>query len=154
MAETTIPDILHPIPRNRINVDATKLSIALAFASGVSGGLFSDALDRANVAPSTWQPAAFVSDLFVSQFASLCFRGEKSRFRRSTSSGSSPPRPPIARRSITGAPSSPSSRESDELRGALDELDITCGASARSSRARRASASGTRTGGSSTSSQS
>jgi DNA mismatch repair protein MutS2 len=77
MPEPTVPDILHPVPRNRINVEQTKLSIALAFASGVAGGLFSDALDRASIAPTTWQPASFTSDLFVAQFASLCFRGEK-----------------------------------------------------------------------------
>jgi DNA mismatch repair protein MutS2 len=77
MAETTVPDILHPTPRNRIATEQVKLSVSLAFASGVAGGLFSDALDRASVAPTTWQPASFVSDLFVSQFAALCFRGEK-----------------------------------------------------------------------------
>ncbi len=77
LENVTIPDILHVTPRSRINVEHTKLSIALAFASGVSGGLFTDALDKATVAPTSWQPAAFVNDLFVSQFASMCFRGEE-----------------------------------------------------------------------------
>ncbi len=73
MGQATIPDLLHPEPRNRIDVEPTKLSIALAFASGVAGGLMSDVLDRAAVAPSSWQAAAFTNDLFVQQFATLCF---------------------------------------------------------------------------------
>ncbi len=67
-------DLLHPTPLVRVDLEATKLAIALAFASGVSGGLFSDALDRATVAPSTWQPSAFTRDLFVQNFVSLCFK--------------------------------------------------------------------------------
>jgi len=69
-----IPDLLHPSPQSRIDIEHTKLAIALAFASGVAGGLFADALDRANVAPSTWQPSLFVNDLFVQQFVTLCLR--------------------------------------------------------------------------------
>jgi DNA mismatch repair protein MutS2 len=69
-----IPDLLHATPRERIDVEHTRLAIALAFASGVAGGLFGDALDRASVAPSSWQPAQFASDLFIHQFVALCFR--------------------------------------------------------------------------------
>jgi DNA mismatch repair protein MutS2 len=67
-------DLLHPTPMTRIDVDHTKLAIALAFASGVSGGLFADALDKAKVAHSTWEPASFASDLFLHNFVSLCFK--------------------------------------------------------------------------------
>jgi DNA mismatch repair protein MutS2 len=69
-----VPDLLHPTPMTRIDVDATKLAITLAFASGVSGGLFADALDRAKVAPSTWEPASFANDLFLQSFVSLCLK--------------------------------------------------------------------------------
>ena len=69
-----IPDLLHPTPIRRIDVEHTKLAIALAFASGVSGGLFADALDRATVAPSTWEPAQFASDLFLQNFVASCFK--------------------------------------------------------------------------------
>jgi DNA mismatch repair protein MutS2 len=69
-----VPDLLHPEPMTRIEVESTKLAIALAFASGVSGGLFAEALDKAKVAPSTWEPASFASDLFLQSFASLCFK--------------------------------------------------------------------------------
>jgi DNA mismatch repair protein MutS2 len=55
-------------------VDATRLAMTLAFASGVSGGLFTEALDRARPAPSTWQPDAFVADLFLSHFVAHCFK--------------------------------------------------------------------------------
>src|SRR5436305_1190508 len=69
-----LPDLLHPTPLRRIDPDATKLAIALAFASGVSGGLFAEALDRATFAPSTWEPASFESDLFLGSFVASCFR--------------------------------------------------------------------------------
>lgn len=73
-AGALVPDLLHPTPMRRIDVAQTKLSMALAFAGGVAGGMFSEALDQAKVAPSTWQPASFVADLFVSQFVSLCLK--------------------------------------------------------------------------------
>lgn len=69
-----IPDLLHDTPLTRIDVESTKTAIALAFASGVSGGLFTDALDRASVAPSTFEPQSFQSDLFVATFVQRCFR--------------------------------------------------------------------------------
>jgi DNA mismatch repair protein MutS2 len=57
-----------------VDLDATRLALTLAFASGVSGGLFTEALDRARVAPSTWQPESFSSDLFLSHFVGTCFK--------------------------------------------------------------------------------
>jgi DNA mismatch repair protein MutS2 len=70
----TLPDLLHPTPLSRIDAESTKLAIALAFASGVSGGVFSEALDGAKVAPSTWEPATFADDLFLTQFVALCLK--------------------------------------------------------------------------------
>ena len=69
-----LPDLLHPAPLARIDAESTKLAIALAFASGVSGGVFSEALDQAKVAPSTWAPATFADDLFLTQFVALCLK--------------------------------------------------------------------------------
>ncbi|MDB5214212.1 MAG: mutS2 [Myxococcaceae bacterium] len=69
-----LPDLLHPTPLARIDASSTKLAIALAFASGVSGGVFSEALDGAKVAPSTWEPATFAEDLFLTQFVALCLK--------------------------------------------------------------------------------
>jgi DNA mismatch repair protein MutS2 len=70
----TIPDLLHPAPTDRIDVDRTRLAMTFAFASAVSGGLFAEALDGATVAPSTWEPASFASDLFLNDFVARCFR--------------------------------------------------------------------------------
>jgi DNA mismatch repair protein MutS2 len=70
----TIPDLLHPTPFCRIDRETTKTAMTFAFASGVSGGLFSDALDQAAVAPSTWEPAAYAADLFLHDFVARCFR--------------------------------------------------------------------------------
>ncbi len=67
-------DLLHPRPIQRLDLAHTKLSIALAFVSGVSGGLFGDALDHASMAPSTWEPAAFANDLFLQNFVATCFK--------------------------------------------------------------------------------
>ena len=72
--EAGVPDLLHPRPMTRVDVDQTKLAIAMAFASGVSGGLFAEALDRATFAPSTWEPASFARDLFLQSFVAGCFK--------------------------------------------------------------------------------
>ncbi len=71
-----LPDLLHPAPRERLDVEHTRLAIALAFASGVSGGLFAEALDRATVAPSTWEPSSFANDLFLHNFVAVCFKAQ------------------------------------------------------------------------------
>lgn len=69
-----VPDLLHPEPLTRIDFGATKLAVGFAFASGVSGGLFGDALERAAVAPSTWEPGFFTNDLFLQSFVTHCFK--------------------------------------------------------------------------------
>jgi DNA mismatch repair protein MutS2 len=69
-----IPDLLHATALERIDVEATKLAMALAFASGVSGGLFAEALDHARVAPSSWEPASYAKDLFLPQFVATCLK--------------------------------------------------------------------------------
>ena len=69
-----VPDLLHPVPLVRIDVAHARASLALAFASGVSGGLFTELLDRASVAPSTWEPEAFASELFLPRFVATCLR--------------------------------------------------------------------------------
>lgn len=74
LLDATLPDLLHAVPMVRVDVEATGLALTLAFASGVSGGLFTEALDRARVAPSTWQPESFAADLFLSRFVGTCFK--------------------------------------------------------------------------------
>lgn len=69
-----VPDLLHPSPLRRIDAERTRLSLNLAFAGGGAGGLFSDALDGATLAPSTFEPQSFSNDLFLSRFVSECLK--------------------------------------------------------------------------------
>ncbi len=68
------PDILHARPTRRLDVDKTRVALTMAFAGGTSGGLFSEALDGATVAPSTWRPSEFAEELFLQRFVAQCFR--------------------------------------------------------------------------------
>lgn len=69
-----IPDLLHPTPLQRIELESTKLAIAMAFASGVTGGVFGAALESAKVAPSSFEPQTFAGDLFLQAFVSRCMK--------------------------------------------------------------------------------
>ncbi|MBX3130333.1 MAG: DNA mismatch repair protein [Polyangiaceae bacterium] len=71
---SSIPDLLQPEPRLRIDVEQTRLALNLAFAGGTSGGVFEEALERATLPASSWQPAGFVNDLFLSRFVAGCFK--------------------------------------------------------------------------------
>jgi DNA mismatch repair protein MutS2 len=74
-------DLLHPASEDlRVDSADMRRAIAFAFATGVSGGLFADALEKRKLAPSTWVPSSFVHDLFVADFVSCCMkpRAEKS----------------------------------------------------------------------------
>jgi DNA mismatch repair protein MutS2 len=67
-------DLLHARPMVRIDVERTKLSMALAFTGGTSGGLFAEALDRASIGHSNFQASTFANDLFLANFVASCFR--------------------------------------------------------------------------------
>ena len=67
-------DLLHPAAQQRIDVERTRVALTLAFAGGAGGGLFEEALDRAALAPSNWEPAGFVNDLFLQRFVGGCFK--------------------------------------------------------------------------------
>jgi len=66
------PDLLHATPFSRFDQEALRLSLTLAFSGGGQGGLFGEALDRAVLAPSSFEPAAFANDLFLRNFVGLC----------------------------------------------------------------------------------
>jgi DNA mismatch repair protein MutS2 len=68
-----VPDLLHAEGLNRIDREQTKLSLSLAFASGI-GGVFAEALDEATVGPSSWSPGSFAKDLFLDAFVTLCLK--------------------------------------------------------------------------------
>jgi DNA mismatch repair protein MutS2 len=66
------PDLLHATPFGRFDRDALRLSLTLAFSGGGQGGLFGESLDRALLAPSSFEPGAFANDLFLRNFVGLC----------------------------------------------------------------------------------
>src|SRR6185436_9655913 len=72
--DPTSLDLLHPEPLPRATRDELTQSLSFAFASGVSGGLFGQALEQAPLAPSTWDPKSFAHDLFLEEFIARCFR--------------------------------------------------------------------------------
>jgi DNA mismatch repair protein MutS2 len=69
-----IPDLLHPRAVRRIDLERTRLALTLAFAGGTSGGLFAEALDRATLAPSSFEPSGFAQDLFLDRFVAQSFK--------------------------------------------------------------------------------
>ncbi len=71
---TIIPDLLHPRAVRRIDLERTRLALTLAFAGGTSGGLFAEVLDRATLAPSSFEPSGFAADLFLERFVSQSFK--------------------------------------------------------------------------------
>jgi DNA mismatch repair protein MutS2 len=73
-APAIIPDLLHPQAVRRIDLERTRLSLTLAFAGGTSGGLFSEALDRATFAPASFEPAGFAAELFLERFVAQSFK--------------------------------------------------------------------------------
>jgi DNA mismatch repair protein MutS2 len=68
-----VPDLLQAKPSVRIDAEQTKFALTLAFAGSTSGGLFSDALDRAITPISTWDPNGFATDLFLQQIVTKYF---------------------------------------------------------------------------------
>jgi len=68
------PDLLQPAAALRIDFEHTKFAVSLAFDGAVAGGMFSEALDKAALPRSTWEPSGFANDLFVSRFVAQCLR--------------------------------------------------------------------------------
>ncbi|MCC6523705.1 MAG: DNA mismatch repair protein [Polyangiaceae bacterium] len=68
-----IPDLLLPEASVRIDLEQTRFAVTLAFAGSTSGGLFAEALDRARVPASHWDPKGFAADLFLPRFVTQYF---------------------------------------------------------------------------------
>ena len=64
--------LLAPVPRP--DLEDLRQLLSFAFSSGVSGGLFHQALERAPMAASTWDPKSFAADLFLEELVARCFR--------------------------------------------------------------------------------
>lgn len=72
--ENIVPSLLLIDPVPRPDLDEMRQGLSFAFSSGVSGGLFAQALERAPLAPSTWDPRSFAPDLFLEELVGRCFR--------------------------------------------------------------------------------
>ena len=107
------PSLLQPDPIARPDLEELRQSLSFAFASGVSGGLFAQALDRAPIAPSTWDPKSFAPDLFVEELVARCFRVKVSGHEAVVHRG-------LMLRTISHPPSDP--RVTELRRGILKEL--------------------------------
>lgn len=68
-----LTSLLHPDPVPRPDLDELRQSLTFAFASGVSGGLYAQALDRAPLPASTFRPESFAADLFLEDLCARCF---------------------------------------------------------------------------------
>lgn len=68
------PSLLLREPIARPDLDELRQALTFAFTSGVSGGLFNQALEKAPLAPSTWDPKSFGADLFLEELVARCFR--------------------------------------------------------------------------------
>lgn len=73
MADIPIPDLLQSNAAVRIDIEQTKFAVTLAFAGSTSGGMFSEALDKAKTPASTWDPNGFAGDLFLQQIVTKYF---------------------------------------------------------------------------------
>ena len=74
LAHALTPTLLFHEAPPRPDLEELRQALSFAFASGVSGGLFSQALDRAPLAESTWDPKSFAPDLFLEELVARCFR--------------------------------------------------------------------------------
>jgi DNA mismatch repair protein MutS2 len=72
--EPTFPTLLQLEAQTRPDVDELKQLLSFAFSSGVSGGLFAQAAERAPIAASTWDTATFAADLFLEELIRRTFR--------------------------------------------------------------------------------
>jgi DNA mismatch repair protein MutS2 len=68
-----IPDLLSHVPTLRLDAAALKQTLTFAFASGVPGTVFEQALGQAALPASTWDPRFFARELFLDDFVATCF---------------------------------------------------------------------------------
>ena len=66
-------DLLHDAPIAPVGIDVLRAALRFAFESGDAGGMLRAAVDRAPVAPSTWEPEGFSHGLFLPELVSSCF---------------------------------------------------------------------------------
>jgi DNA mismatch repair protein MutS2 len=78
-------DLLHEVPFRRLDVEGTLQALSFAFSSGDIGDTFLRALDRAELAPSSFAPGDFAEDVFLREFVGRCLRVRVSGHERQLS---------------------------------------------------------------------
>ena len=68
-----VPDLLQPNATSRIDAEQSRFALNLAFAGSSAGGLFSEALSRAAMPASTWDPSLFAKDMFLQRLSTQYF---------------------------------------------------------------------------------
>lgn len=68
------PDLLHHTAACWLDASAADQALVFAFSGTGDGGVFTDALARASLAPSTWVPECFAEDLFLKDLVRACFQ--------------------------------------------------------------------------------
>ncbi|MGA2451114.1 MAG: DNA mismatch repair protein [Polyangiaceae bacterium] len=66
------PDLLSFVPSARIDLGVVRQALVFSFAAGGSTEAFDEAVSAMKLPGSTWQPAAFSRDLYVSDLAGRC----------------------------------------------------------------------------------
>jgi DNA mismatch repair protein MutS2 len=113
LSRVPAPSLLHPEPLARTDVDELRQLLSFAFVSGVSGGLFAQALEKAPLAPSTWRAESFAPDLFLEELVGRCFRVQVGGHEATVNRG-------FLLRVVSRPPADPAI--ADHRRAILDEL--------------------------------
>lgn len=122
LAPYPLIDLLQCEPRFRIDPESTDTKLVFCFSGSPTGGLFADTLASAEMPPSSWEPDAYVHDLFLERFVRDCLQGPRSLVTAThlLRVVASPPRERASvemRRRILMELS-----QSDALRGSLEKL--------------------------------
>jgi len=67
-----VPDLLCDKPAVRLDAATLKQTLTFAFASGVPGGVFAQALEASRLPPSSWDPRSFAKEIFLPELISGC----------------------------------------------------------------------------------
>ena len=69
---TSVPDLLYPEPRQRLDARALREALTFAFATGGTAETFGKIWDRAELAPSDFSSDCFARELFLADFVTRC----------------------------------------------------------------------------------
>src|SRR5688572_30019713 len=70
------PDLIHPVASSSVERRGLTQTLEFAFAGGGAAGFASQALERAALAASEFQPRLYESSLFIDELIEGCLRFE------------------------------------------------------------------------------